>query len=64
MTSNLQSHMTSNLNNGNQPAFPYHAYIGDNLPQSSWMHVAGSQYGYYFPHPQHSQPQSFITPHF
>ena len=38
----------STLNNGNQPAFPNHAYIGDNLPQSSWMNVAAPQYGSYY----------------
>ena len=35
----------STSNNGNRPAFPYHAYIGDNLPQSIWMNVAAPQYG-------------------
>ena len=38
----------STLNNGNQPAFPYHAYIGYNLPHSSWMNVAAPQHGSYY----------------
>ena len=39
--------------------FHHHAYIGDNLPQSGWMNVAGPEYGSYFPPPPHSQPRNF-----